>query len=133
MGSTKQQDKRPLSPHLQIYKPQMTSVMSILHRLTGIALVVGTLMLAWLLIAAATGQEAYECFTDFAVSPIGQSMLFGWSLALFYHMFNGIRHLFWDMGYLFKIENAYRAGAFVLLATVIATALLWAKVWGLYP
>ena len=133
MASGNQQDKRPLSPHLQIYKPQMTTVMSIFHRFTGIALAIGTVMVAWLLIAAATGQEAYDCFTTFATHPLGHLMLFGWSVALFYHMFNGIRHLFWDMGYLFKIQNATRAGIVVLLATFIATVLLWTKVWGIYP
>ncbi len=131
MASTKQEDKRPLSPHLQIYKPQMTTVMSIFHRLTGIALALGTIMVTWFFLAVAMGPESYATFRDFAVHPIGQFMLFGWSAALFYHMFNGIRHFFWDMGYLFKIKNAYRAGAVVLLVTVIVTGALWAYVWGL--
>ena len=104
-SETKTKKQRPLSPHLQVYKPQMTSVMSILHRATGVALVAGTLMVAWWLIAAATGPQAYAYAQDFAASPIGMVMIFGWSVALFYHLSNGIRHLFWDMGYLFKLDN----------------------------
>lgn len=117
--------KRPLSPHLQVYKPQMTSVLSILHRACGVALAIGTLMVAWWLIAAATSEEAYNTAQAFAGSTIGTLMIFGWSVALFYHLSNGIRHLFWDLGYLFKIENAYTAGYLVLLSTAILTAGAW--------
>ena len=118
-------NKRPLSPHLQVYKPQMTSVLSITHRATGVALVAGTLMVAWWLIAAATGEEAYNIAREFAVTKVGTLMIFGWSVALFYHLSNGIRHLFWDLGYLFKIKNAYRAGFLVLLSTAILTGSTW--------
>jgi len=117
--------KRPLSPHLQVYKPQMTSVLSILHRMTGVALAIGTIMLAWWLIAAASGEDAYTTFMDCATSPIGTVLFFGWSVALFYHLSNGIRHLFWDMGYLFKLQNAFRAGYLVLISTVILTVIAW--------
>ncbi len=120
---------RPLSPHLQVYRPQMTSVMSILHRMTGFALAVGMVMIVWLLLAAATGPAAYETFRWFVMTPVGQLMLFGWSVALFYHMCNGVRHLFWGMGYLFKLENAYRAGYAVLAATVLLTGLVWYLAW----
>ncbi len=116
---------RPLSPHLQVYRPQMTSVMSILHRATGYALAVGTIMMVWMLLAAATGADAFTVFTDFCASALGQVMLFGWSVALFYHMSNGIRHLIWDTGYLFKLKNAYRAGYVVLGMTVVMTGLFW--------
>lgn len=75
--------ERPLSPHLQVYRPQMTSVMSILHRITGFALAVGTLMVIWLLIAAAAGPEAFAAYTDFITAPLGQLLLFGWTLAFF--------------------------------------------------
>lgn len=118
-------NKRPLSPHLQVYKPQMTSTLSILHRACGVALGIGTLMVAWWLIAAATSEKAYDAAMDFAGTPIGTFMIFGWSVALFYHLSNGIRHLFWDMGYLFKIQNAYKAGYLVLLSTVVLTASAW--------
>ncbi len=117
--------KRPLSPHLQVYKPQMTSVTSILHRLTGVALTVGLVMFTWWLVAASIGAEAYGVFTDFAGSNIGLLLMFSWTLALFYHFANGIRHLIWDSGKLFKIENAYAAGYFVFAVTALFTALTW--------
>lgn len=117
--------ERPLSPHLQIYRPQMTSVMSILHRICGFALAVGTLMVVWLLVAAASGPEAFTVYMDFVNSWIGQLMLLGWSVALFYHLSNGIRHLFWDAGKLYEIKNAYKAGYLVLASTVILTVLTW--------
>ena len=116
---------RPLSPHLQVYKPQLTSMMSILHRATGYALAVGTVMVVWLLIAAAYGPDAFAVFTWFTGTLIGKIMLFGWSFALCYHMCNGVRHLFWDMGYLFKIKNAYRAGYVVWIAALAMTGWIW--------
>lgn len=117
--------KRPLSPHLQVYKPQMTSIMSILHRATGVALMLGLLMVAWWLIAAASGEEAYNAARDFTRSPLGLFMMFGWSVAMFYHLCNGIRHLFWDFGYLFKLGDAFKAGYVVLIATAVLTASAW--------
>ncbi len=117
--------ERPLSPHLQVYRPQMTSVMSILHRATGYALSIGTIMVVWLLIAAASGPEAYAVFAKFAGSNIGLFLLLGWTVALFYHMCNGIRHFFWDMGYLFELKKAFRAGYVVLAMTVILTVWVW--------
>lgn len=117
--------KRPLSPHLQVYKPQMTSVTSILHRATGVGLTVGLIMFAWWLVAAAIGPEAYGTFMSFAGSTIGKVLLFGWTLAFYYHLANGIRHLTWDAGLLFKIENAYKAGYAVLLFTAVMTGVTW--------
>lgn len=117
--------RRPLSPHLQIYKPQLTSIMSILHRATGYALAIGTIMVVWWLVAAATGEGAYNTAMGFAESWFGTLLIFGWSFALFYHLCNGIRHLLWDMGYLFKIENAYKAGYVVLAASVLLTLSAW--------
>ena len=125
-ASTKQKTQRPLSPHLQVYRPQMTSVLSILHRLTGVALAVGLVMFSWWLIAAATGSEAYSVFTSFAGSTIGMLMLFGWSAALYFHLANGIRHLVWDSGRMFKLKHAYASGYFVLFLTVLMTGLTWA-------
>jgi succinate dehydrogenase / fumarate reductase cytochrome b subunit len=120
---------RPLSPHLQIYKWQLTSVMSILHRFCGIALAIGTVLVTWLLIAAATGPDAYAFIHNLIITPLGTFMIFGWSVALFYHLCNGVRHLIWDTVHLFKIENAYRAGYVVLFMTVLLTAIVWGKVW----
>lgn len=127
-GNT-QADNRPLSPHLLIYKPQMTSVLSILHRMTGVALTIGLFMVVWLLIAAASGPEYYNQFMTLMSSPVGLVLLFGWSFALFYHMCNGIRHLIWDTGRLFKIEHAKMAGGIVILTALLLTAAVWCYVW----
>lgn len=120
--------ERPLSPHLQVYKPQMTTVLSITHRATGAALVLGTFMLVCWLLAAATGEDAFNAVRDFLASPVGGVLLFGWTVSVFYHLCNGIRHLFWDMGYLFKLQNAFRAGWLVLLMTLVLTTLVWCPV-----
>ena len=119
---------RPLSPHLQVYRPQLTSVLSITHRLTGVALAVGTLLLVWWLVAAASGPEAYATVQGFLGSIIGRLMLFGWTLALFYHLSNGIRHLFWDAGYGLELKSAYASGWLVLLSAAVLTLVAWA--WG---
>lgn len=124
-ASQPQSRERPLSPHLQVYKPQLTSGLSILHRATGAALAIGTLLVAWWLIAAAAGEVEYNVVRYFITTNIGLLLLFGWSVALYYHLCNGIRHLLWDMGYLFKIKNAYRAGYTVLTATAILTGATW--------
>lgn len=117
--------ERPLSPHLQVYRWTITMAMSILHRATGVALAVGTLMLVWMLGAAALGEEAFSQFHTFAGSCIGQIMLFGWTASMFYHAFNGIRHLAWDIGYGFEIKTAKTSGIVVLLATAVATIAVW--------
>lgn len=116
---------RPLSPHLQIYRWRLNMAMSILHRATGIALAVGTLMVIWLLLAAASGEAAFAQFSAFATSPLGMLMLFGWTVSLFYHLFNGLRHVVWDFGFGFEISNAFRNGYLVLIATALCTALVW--------
>lgn len=120
--------ERPLSPHLQVYRPQMTTILSITHRAAGYALALGTVLVVWMLVAAASGASAYNVFQGVVSSPLGKLMLFGWSAALFYHLCNGIRHMFWDMGYLFKIENAYRAGYAVLAVSLLLTAFFWFSV-----
>ena len=116
---------RPLSPHLQIYKPQITSVLSILHRFTGIALAVGTLALAWWLIAAAAGPEAYANAQAAAGSWIGRLFLFGWTFALFYHLANGIRHLCWDAGLGYDLPTVYASGWTVVAASAVLTIGTW--------
>ena len=119
------QGERPLSPHLEVYKPQLTSVLSILHRMTGVALAGGTLFLTWWLIAAAMGPEAYA-FTQWMWGTwLGYLVLFGFSVSLFYHLCNGIRHLFWDVGLGYEIETVYRSGWTVLAATAVLTASAW--------
>ena len=120
--------ERPLSPHLQIYRWRMNMLMSILHRATGVALVFGTFMVIWMLLAAATGASAFAVFTGFAGSLLGQLMLFGWTVALFYHLFNGIRHLFWDMGKGFEVQTAFRNGYIVWILTALLTGAVWCPV-----
>ena len=120
---------RPLSPHLQVYRPQMTSVMSIMHRAAGIVLTTGTLvMTAWLL-SLAMGAEYYGMVAAFLAHPLGQFVLFGYSVALIYHSLNGIRHLGWDIGIGLTIPEVYRNGQLVLILTAVLTAALWVAVW----
>ena len=116
---------RPLSPHLQVYRPQLTSALSIFHRITGVFLALGTIVLVWWLVAAATGPDYFPLVQDWIGSWLGYLLLFGWSAALFYHLANGIRHLFWDAGYGFELETVYRSGWAVLIATAVLTILAW--------
>ena len=116
---------RPLSPHLQIYKWQLTSVLSILHRATGIALSFGALYLATWVIFAAASPRSYAMFQDFNVSIVGRIVLGGWLFSAFYHLCNGIRHLFWDAGYGFELKDAYRSGWIVVAVSLIATVVSW--------
>ena len=118
-------DPRPLSPHLQIYRWQLTSVLSILHRFSGIALSAGTLLLVWWLVAAATGPRAYAGVQHFLGSLLGRILLFGWSIALYYHLCNGLRHLWWDSGRGLELPQVYVGGWIVLGATVVLTAVTW--------
>ena len=120
--------QRPLSPHLMIYKPQLTSIMSITHRATGTALALGSLMVVWWIVALATGAEYYNFAQSILTSWFGQLVLFGFTVAVFYHLSNGIRHLFWDFGYNLTIEGVHRSGYMVLASTVILTVLTWALV-----
>ena len=115
---------RPLSPHLQVYRPQLTSMLSILHRLTGVALAVGTLLLVYWLAAAASGPEAFAVARGLIGSVIGRLLLLGWTFALFYHLCNGIRHLFWDAGYGFELAAVYRSGWLVVIASTLLRSLL---------
>lgn len=116
---------RPLSPHLQIYRPQISSMMSICHRATGIALSAGAVLLvAWLWASAYSG-DYFDMWHGFFTSTTGMIMLGGWTFAFFYHLGNGIRHLFWDMGRGFDLTNMTRSGIAVLLFAVAATAATW--------
>lgn len=119
------EDRRPLSPHLQIYRPQLTSVLSIMHRITGVALALGTIVLVWWLISGAIGERYFDLVQGFLRSWFGLLILFGWSAALFYHLLNGIRHLFWDAGYGFELKQAYASGYAVLAGTAVLTVLAW--------
>jgi succinate dehydrogenase / fumarate reductase cytochrome b subunit len=118
--------ERPLSPHLQIYKmTKITSLTSILHRITGVALVAGSVLILWWLMALAHGPQAYADFSHAAQSLVGKFILLGFTWAFWYQFINGLRHLGWDAGLGFKIEFARKTGVFVLLASFAATAVTW--------
>ena len=125
MGGGMSSAKRPLSPHLQVYRPQLTSVLSIMHRLSGVALGVGTLLLVYWLAAAAAGPAAFESAQSFVGSFFGRLLLFGWTVALYYHLCNGIRHLVWDIGVGFELDDVYRSGWTVVVATALLSLLTW--------
>jgi len=119
------QAERPLSPHLQVYRWQLTSVLSILHRATGVALSLGTILLVSWLGAASDGPGPYAAVQHFLGSWLGLLLLFGWSVALFYHLCNGIRHLLWDTGRGLELRSVYAGGWAVLAGTAILTILAW--------
>jgi succinate dehydrogenase / fumarate reductase, cytochrome b subunit len=120
--------ERPLSPHLQIYRWYLTMALSIAHRVTGVANALGLLFLAWWLLALASGPDAFATVQGVAGSWIGLLALFGWTLSLFYHLGNGIRHLVWDVGYGFDPVTAYHSSIAVLVFAGIMTILLWVVV-----
>ena len=122
--------ERPLSPHLQVYRWQITMTMSILHRVTGVILVAGAFALAWWLMALAAGGEAYLDAAASLASPLGKLFLFGFTLSLVYHLLNGIRHLLWDAGWGFEIPEFYASGWTVAILTVVLTGLIWIAVLG---
>lgn len=117
--------ERPLSPHLQIYRWPVTMATSILHRATGCGLAGGTLLLTWWLAAAAAGPEYYAAFQSIAGSILGRLVLLGFTWALFYHLLNGIRHLFWDAGHGYSIPVANKSGWAVIIGSVVLTLLAW--------
>lgn len=122
-----QEKKRPTSPFMlgPYYRLQITSVMSLLHRVTGIVAAVGAFGFAWWLLAVAAGGDAYAAAAACLASPFGRLALFGFSLALVYHLLNGIRHLLWDMGWGFELPDVYRSGYAVAALTVVFTAAIW--------
>jgi succinate dehydrogenase / fumarate reductase cytochrome b subunit len=116
---------RPLSPHLQIWRPTLTMTMSIVHRITGAGLYFGALLLAWWLLAAAAGPNAYAWVEGFFGSIIGKLVLFGYTWALIHHMLGGIRHLIWDTGRGFeKHEREWLARA-TAFGSITLTILIW--------
>lgn len=120
-----QVSNRPLSPHLQVYRPQLTSVLSITHRATGVALALGLVLLVYWLLSLAAGPEAYASARELLGSWIGKIVLFGFSFALFYHLCNGVRHLFWDAGLGFELKAAYASGWAVVAVSTALTVLSW--------
>ena len=116
---------RPISPHLQIYRPQLTSVLSIAHRGTGLVLAAGALFLVYGLNALAAGADAFDHFRHLMGAWYGQVILLGFSFSLFYHLCNGIRHLFWDAGLGFELESVYRSGKAVVVISILLTIATW--------
>jgi len=118
-------DKRPMSPHLQVYKLPLTAKLSILHRGTGAALSAGALLMVWVLAAAAGGEESYAAMHGFLASWFGQLVLFGFTFSLYYHFCNGIRHLLWDIGKGLDLESTEKSAKVVIGATAALTILTW--------
>ncbi len=116
---------RPLSPHLQVYRPQLTSVLSILHRATGIVIAAGALLIAWWLWAIMSGPESYHAVHRFFNSMIGCTVLILWTGCTFYHLCSGVRHLFWDAGIGFELSQVYLTGKLVVIGAVGLTGLAW--------
>jgi succinate dehydrogenase / fumarate reductase cytochrome b subunit len=116
---------RPLSPHLQVYRPQITSVLSITHRISGVALGAGALLLTWWLVAAVEGPESFNEVQAVIGSWYGRLLIFGFTLAFFFHLSNGVRHLFWDLGYGLELRSVYRSGWVVMVLTLVLTLFSW--------
>ena len=118
-------DKRPMSPHLQIYRMPITAVLSVLHRGTGAMLFLGLLLMIAVLVAAANGLESWQTMHGFLSSWFGRLILFGFTFSLYYHFCNGIRHLLWDIGKGLSVAQVHRSAWVVLGASVILTLLTW--------
>jgi len=125
MTEEKKKIERPLSPHLQVYDLPMTAKMSISHRITGVLLTVGLVLLAIWVIAAGMGEGAYNTLMTLISNPITKFVFLGWAFVLFYHMGNGFRHLFWDMGIGINEKSAVKTGTLVLLFAFAVTAFFW--------
>jgi len=113
--------KKPLSPHLQVYKPQITSMMSITHRATGIFLSIGALFLSFWIISIAAGPEAYLQVSGHIQTWYGKIILILFAFSFYYHLGNGIRHLFWDLGMGLELKAAYQSGYAVIIISIVLT------------
>ncbi len=118
-------DKRPMSPHLQIYKLPITAKLSILHRGTGVVLTIGLILLAIIVASIASGESAWASIRWLVSSWFGYLVLIGFTASLYYHFCNGIRHLFWDAGKGLDLKTAEKSATLVLIASVVLTALTW--------
>ncbi len=116
---------RPVSPHLQIYKPQLTSTLSIVHRITGVVAFAGSLLVMLWLVSLAWDASLYGFLQRIVLSLPVQFFLFFWTLSLVYHLLNGIRHLMWDAGKGFELPEIYRSGRLVLVMSLLITAAIW--------
>ena len=122
--------ERPLSPHLQVYSPMLTMMMSIVHRITGAALYFGTFLVVWWLIAAASGPAYFDLVNGFFSSWFGRLVLFGYTWAAIHHMLGGIKHLFWDTGRGFELETVERNARLTIGGSIALTILLWVIAYG---
>ena len=120
---------RPLSPHVGIYRWQIGNSLSILHRATGIVLALGLLALCYWLTSLAAGEQSYAAAVAVFSSPVGLAGLAGWTFAFLYHLLNGVRHLFWDVGYGFERTQRHASGWLVVLGSIALTAGVWILVW----
>ena len=118
-------DNRPLSPHLSIHKKVLTSVFSILHRITGICLSVGSILIALWISLVALGPEYFFLFKVFSNTIVFKWILFFWTLGIFYHLFNGIRYLYWTYGLGMDLKSVYISGYFVFFLTIASTLVVW--------
>ena len=125
MAQARPDAERPLSPHLQIYKPMLTTMMSIVHRMTGAALYIRTTLLAWWLVAAASGPEHFALINGLAGSIVGKLVLFGYTWALIHHMLGGIRHFIWDTGHGFGLQTIEIMARATIAGSLALTALVW--------
>lgn len=118
--------ERPLSPHIFIYKPMLTMMLSMIHRVTGAALYFGTALLVWWLVALVTSAEAYATVTWFLGTPIGWIIMFGYTWALFHHMVGGIKHFMWDFGKAFELDTVELVAKLAVAIPILLTILVWA-------
>ena len=118
-------DNRPLSPHLTIHKKVLTAVFSIFHRITGIGLSIGSILMAIWISLIALGPNYFFIFESIAATLIFKIILFLWTLGIFYHLFNGIRYLFWTYGLGMELKTVYTSGYIILLLTFVSSIFLW--------
>jgi succinate dehydrogenase / fumarate reductase cytochrome b subunit len=130
MTTSKRAAGRPLSPHLGIWRWSATMASSILHRFSGIGNAIGLIVVAWGLVALASGPDAFAQFTGLASSWLGRFVLFGFTLSISYHLLNGIRHLFWDAGKSFDVRGSVIWSWFNILCTVILAIGVWVLAYG---
>lgn len=118
-------ERRPLSPHIEIYRIQLTSLLSILHRCTGMVLYGGAILCALWFLALAEGSQSYDVMRGFLLHPIGLIMLMGLSFSFFYHLCNGMRHLLWDVGIGYDLVDVYKSGWTVVILAIVLTGFAW--------
>ncbi len=119
------EDNRPMSPHLQVYDLPLTAKLSIFHRGTGAVLFIGLILMVLVLVAAADGAESWKIMHGFLSSGFGKLVLFGFTFSLYYHLCNGIRHLFWDIGKGLELIEVHKTGKIVIAASIVLTLLTW--------